>query len=283
MDNILELDDAMGIRRLNSEIVCADERCQKAIASIKEIEKLLIQFGFLSFGRDFVMAKSKVVSLQRISTSLELTMGSIISCCESGCIADANALLRKYRDDIFFYLYIMDYDSMYKLGVNSEGLLDMEKQIDLWLKNNLRNLKINKVLKTIASSPSLTDAVNTYNLEASFDEMGRKLNNHVHSNGYWYYNQNANAYERGALASKMASIADDAKYITVVFLFLLILCSPLSVMSEDYIDALECNKTPPEGSQYWVAPFIQEFIRENLSMIDENCIEYLKAHSNMEV
>ena len=159
----------------------------------------------------------------------------------------------------------------------------MENQIGSWLKNDMSDMTINKVLKAIASSLSLTDAVNTYNLKASFDEMRKKLNNYVHSNGYWYYNQNANAYECSALASEMVSIAGDAKYITVVFLLLLILCSPLSVMSEDYIDFLECNETPPEGSQYWVAPFIQKFIRENLSMIDKNCIEYLKAHSNMEV
>ncbi len=30
------------------------------------------------------------------------------------------------------------------------------------------------------------------------------------------------------------------------------------MMSSDYVDSLEMGMTPEEGSQYWVAPFIQE-------------------------
>ena len=40
--------------------------------------------------------------------------------------------------------------------------------------------------------------------------------------------------------------------------------------------------TPPEGSQYWVAPFITEFFRNNIELIDESCLEYLKDNTTME-
>jgi hypothetical protein len=30
------------------------------------------------------------------------------------------------------------------------------------------------------------------------------------------------------------------------------------MMSSDYVDALECQMQPAEGSQYWVAPFVQK-------------------------
>ena len=52
-------------------------------------------------------------------------------------------------------------------------------------------------------------------------------------------------------------------------------------MSTDYIDHLEFGQTPPEGSQYWVAPFVVEFLKSNIEMIDENCYEYLKENTYM--
>jgi len=68
----------------------------------------------------------------------------------------------------------------------------------------------------------------------------------------------------------------------MTFLFLLILCSPLSIMSTDYIDYLECGQTPPNDSQYWVAPFIEQFISEHSNLIDENCYKYLIENTSMQ-
>ena len=90
------------IRQLNRKLIQENLNCQNSFNELKQLEKFLSRIGFLFFGRDFIFCNNKVFSLQIISTSLELTMGSIISCCENGCIADANSLLRKYRDDMFF-------------------------------------------------------------------------------------------------------------------------------------------------------------------------------------
>ena len=99
------------IRQLNRKLIQENPTCQNSFNELKRLEKFLSRIGFLFFGRDFILCNNKVFSLQIISTSLELTMGSIISCCENGCVADANSLLRKYRDDMFFYLYLLVYDS----------------------------------------------------------------------------------------------------------------------------------------------------------------------------
>ena len=37
-----------------------------------------------------------------------------------------------------------------------------------------------------------------------------------------------------------------------------------------------------EDSQYWVAPFIAEFFRKNLDLIDKNGIAYLSEKTNMQ-
>ena len=225
----------------------------------------------------------KVFFLSKISISLECTIGSIISCCEYGCISDANTLLRKYRDDLFFYLYILVYDSEKKSNSASEILPEIERNIENWLQNELNNLNISMVLKAIALSSDLNDAVKKYKLKSDFDRISKRLNNFVHSKGYWFYNQPSNGYKGSELAIEMTKICNDAKYVTVVFIFLVMLCSPLATMSTDYIDYLDCGIQPPDGSQYWVAPFIQKFLTENESLISENCLQYLRDNTSMEI
>lgn len=270
------------LRSQNGEWIRYDNDCKKSIDELKQLEKFIGDMGFLFSERDFIATSKAILILQPILTSVELTMGSIISCCENGCIADANSLLRKYRDDIFFYLYVLVYDSNLKLEQAPPGNKKMEETISSWMKNHLKNFRISQLLKSISTSDDLQNAIDEYNLRQSFDEIGKQLNNYVHSNGYIYYNKTVNGYKSGELAIEISKIVRHAKYITIVFLFLLALCAPHMIMSTDYIDYLDCNETPPENSQYWVAPFILQFIKENITLIDENCMEYLKNNTVMQ-
>lgn len=275
---------SQSIRQINVELVKRDVKCQHIISKLKKIEHFLGQFGFLTFGRDYVVKSidqnMMFFSINGVMTSLELTMGNIVSCCESACIADANTLLRKYRDDLFFYLYISAYNS---LSENSEQAKSMGVQVAKWLKNDLADFQIGQVLKDVASVPMLRDAVTKYHLKESFQKISENLNNYVHSNGYAFYNRNANAYREDEMSNELRMIENNARYMTIVFLLLLIICSPLSVMSVDYIDYLECNETPPEDSQYWVAPFVERFVKDNISLIDSNCLEYLRENTTMQI
>lgn len=271
------------VRDVNFDIIKCSKTCQDVLASLRSVEHFLCDFEVLSSDRDVVFFHNRVFFLSRISISLKCTMGSIISCCEYGCIADANTLLRKYRDDLFFYLYILVYDSEKKSGAESKALFEMEHNIDSWLQNELNHLNINSVLKAIASSPELNDAIKSYKLKSDFDRISRRLNSFVHGNGYWFYNQPSNDYKGSELAIEMAKICNEAKYVTVVFLFLLMLCTPIATMSTDYIACLDSGIQPPDGSQYWVAPFIQKFLAENESLISENCLQYLRDNTSMEI
>ena len=270
------------IRHHNKRIIKEDKNYQKSISELKQIEDFLSGLGYLSFGRDYVFCAGSVFSLQVIMTSLELTMGSIISCCQNGCIADANSLLRKCRDDMFFYLYVLVYDSNFKLGNNSPEYNKIESTICSWLRNELKNFKISQVLQAITKSDHLKEPIIKYDLKSSFNEIGKRLNNYVHGNGYKYYNRNIVSYKDGELIANLKELVESAKYITVVFLFLMILCSPHYAMSTDYVDCLDMNETPPEGSQYWIAPFIQNFIKNNIKLIDSNCLDYLKNNTPMQ-
>ena len=269
------------IRESNRRVIANNQGCKKAIDGMRSVEKFLSDFGFLSFGRDYVFCGQHTFSLQMISTASELTAGSIISCCESGCIADAYSLLRKYRDDMFFYLYIVVYDTYSKLDQKSSAIDQMKTNIERWINNDLNDLHIGIVLQAIGKSPRTKFAVQKYNLKLYFDALWDKLNNYVHSNGVAFYNRNVNSYQGQALQKQLEALLEDMRSITITFLFLLTLLSPLSIMSTDYIDYLDCNAIPPEGSQYWVAPFVNKFFRDNLIMIDKSCLEYLRENTLM--
>ena len=283
MDDSTFFSSETSVRDVNFNIIKYNKSCQDILASLKSLECFLCDFENLSSGRDIIFFHDRVFFLSKINISLECTMGSIISCCEYGCIADANTLLRKYRDDLFFYLYILVFDSEKKSNSASEILPEIERNIESWLQNELKNLNISMVLKAIALSSDLNDAVKKYKLKSDFDRISKRLNNFVHSNGYWFYNQTAGGYKDTELATEMSKICNDAKYVTVVFIFLVMLSSPLATMSTDYIDYLDCGIQPPDGSQYWVAPFIQEFLVENESLISENCLQYLRDNTSMEI
>ncbi len=269
------------IRRLNRQTIAQDEVCEKLILEMRNVEKFLSDFGYLSFGRDFVICGSRTFSLQTVSTACELTAGSIVACCESGCMADAFSLLRKYRDDLFFYLYIMTYDACNELEQRSPAVTQMESNIKRWINNGLADLSIGTVLQAIGQSLRVKDAVRKYELKTYFDSIGVRLNNYVHSNGISFYNRNVNAYQENGLQIQMEALLKDMRFITITFLFLLTLISPLSIMSTDYVDYLDCNVTPPEGSQYWVAPFIVRFFQENSDLISESCLNYLRENTPM--
>ena len=270
-------------REHNQNFIKQDLHSQKILQKLKEIELFLNEFGCLSVDRPFIICRNNhILSLQMVLLSLEFTAGSIISCCEFGCLADANTLLRKYRDDIFFYLYIVIYDRNKFEESVADKIVEMENNIESWINNNLIDLHIGDVLKTIAFFPEMHSVIKKYRLKSFIDRVGNRLNNFVHSNGVAYYNRGIIGYKSGELQREMRMILDDMSLITVSFLFLLTLCSPITIMSTDYVDCLDFNIQPPTGSQYWVASFIVDFYKNNLDLIDKSCIDYLRENTPME-
>ena len=280
MDNSNLSDISM--RQYNQHEIKQNKDIHKAIKGLREIEYFLKEFGCLSFGRDFIVCEEKPFTLQGLITSLEFTAGSIISCCESGCLADANTLLRKYKDALFFYLYLVAYDSDCKIAEPSKRTRKMEKNIQRWLRNELGDLGIGQILKEIGTSPQVTEAVMKYHLQTYLENIRDRLHNYVHGNGIAYYNRSVNSYKESVLEKHISNLLLDMRFVTVTFLFLLTMFNPAFIMSTDYVDCLDCSMTPPEDSQYWVAPFITEFFQKNLDLIDKNGIAYLSEKTNMQ-
>ena len=279
MDN-LEY-EKLSYRDENKWIIANRSDCTAVIKEMREVETFIYYFRGLSAGRNLIRCGSCVVSMNIILGSAELTVGSIISCCEAGCLADANTLLRKYRDDMFFYLYTCICNSQEFILHDSPDSRKMLNNIERWISNKLANLNIGEIMREIGNSARIRETVRKYNLKAYFDKIGSRLNDYVHGNGIAYYNKGVSWYYKGEFVECLKTISHDMHFITVAFLMLITMHSPLSIMATEYMDYIDCEMTSPEGSQYLVAPFVEEFLRKNIGLIDSDGIAYLKAKTLM--
>ena len=263
----------------NQEFLDLDEK-------LIEIRDFLNEFGYLTSNRDIlIIRRIGPVCSNIILTSATKTLESIRYCCINANIADAYTLLRKYRDDLFYYLYLLAVadNSDFTRFVELEHLNEAEKNIWNWFNNQQKNLHISSVLKYLATNKEIKKAIERFKLRDWFDRIGIKLNDFVHANGRVFYNKSynrmVNEQNVKLLCEEFAQITVS---ITVVFIFLIVIINPFLVMANDYLDYLEFNEIPPEGSQHWVAPFISDFLIKYISVLDENCINYLRERTYME-
>ena len=271
----------------NKNAVLKDKTIRQLLETLTEIRDFLNELGYLTFGRDFsVIRITGVIEGNIVLESASRTMESIRCCCMSGNFADAYTLLRKFRDDLFYYLYLLvvaDKSDLTKF-VELDKLSSDEKNIWEWAHNKQKDLYIGSVLKCTALHPSAKKAIKIYGLKESFDKIADNLNNYVHSNGYFFYNEPySKLIVKQKIEEKCNGISEMTIYITITFLFLMVLIRPLLIMSYDYIDYLDCGDVPPEGSQYWVAPFVSQFFEKYKNVLDENIINYLRENTEMQI
>lgn len=129
---------------------------------LTELRDFLNKLGYLTFGRDMsVLRRIGPVYGNIILDSATRTIESIRYCCQNANFADVYSLLRKYRDDLFYYVYLFtvadNSDLTQFADVNQ--LNKDEKNIWDWVHNQQRDLHIGAVLKCIASHTSTQSAV----------------------------------------------------------------------------------------------------------------------------
>ena len=85
-----------------------------------------------------------------------------------------------------------------------------------------------------------------------------RCTDNMHYNFYWNVILNDNKVHNEHRTKYLDMLLNDIEHLILMHLSYLFYFNEKYMMSSDYIDYLDSGTTPPEDSQYWVAPFIQE-------------------------
>lgn len=179
---------------------------------------------------------------------------------KNGFISDAYVLIRMIYEDIFTFIYLE-----VKMG---DGRGDNE--IKQWIqgKKKLHSLNIQQLISFLTrNNREINECFDLLDVSGKYKDIKRYCNDYVHNNYLLNLILNADGYMDGGTAhthyARMSAYLEALK--SLLFASICIL-KPHYATSSDYMDHLELGLSPPEGSQYWVAPFMQkEFDRLHAS------------------
>lgn len=275
------------VKNLGEDIACSSlyvqhhNKAKNFVAKVYNFRSFIDDLAVLMSDRDYRLFQDNTqysaFSTNIILRSATHTLCSIASCLYLGNIADTYMLIRKYRDDLFSYLYLLP---------NNEKIFDKadkeEKDATAWLKSELKDLTLGQILKSIADDVICSDAVQKFQLKKFTDKISNTINNYTHSNGIAYYNYLVDEQSEKELIKQIDEMTEILEKCTCYFVFLLILKSQFLVTSTDYEDCLECGINPPDNAKQSCVPFVQTFIDEHQAIFGVEMIDYLKLYSSID-
>lgn len=246
--------------------------------------------------------------------SIMNTLVSIDFCAGREYFSDAFTLARKYRDDLMQYVYLLnvvstirglseeelnkyditDVQSLMKMIETETTLLASgetknkeQKAVEAWFYKDLETVThskdryeyfdASKYKRQLENSNDKLKYIMSSYFESIWRTVDRKLNNYVHGNGVNYISVN---YVRNIESSTIHNeLIEVMKNITSIFLSALAMVDATQMRSTDYLDALEFGEKPIEGSQYWVASCIVDYMENNFPKIDEGLLQYIEENN----
>lgn len=210
--------------------------------------------------------------------SMKETLNSIKILLKNGNINDAFTLLRKYQDvstlHIYYLLYLEDNFSIDNLLV---------EKVNNWIKN--KNIRIEyKNIKPYILGHKKTKKISKIIL-TYHQGLRDRLNGHTHYNCYSYLSLNENKviYDNKEILDYLNRFLEDIRIIFASYFIWLFTAKEYYMASSDYVDYLDMGLTPPQDSQCWVAPFIQEIFDDIIKPNFKEVADELKKTTSMEL
>lgn len=240
----------------------------------------------------FVGAQGMYYVNTELLDSAARTLESIKLTCSIGAFSDANSLIRKLRDDLLLYIYILDVVKKRKtlndhdFSITST-LTNDEMVVEAWLGGKVdilnwaskKKLSFENYMDYLTKDRAVNETLTTYGLNRYWEILRGKLNDYVHNNGRQYTKHNTIEYDNESLDIFLKNVDVRTSYITSFFFVLLTMVDSSLLMSSDIIDYLDANIEAPEGSQYLIAPFVQEYIDKKVVLLHPELKQYLKDNN----
>lgn len=254
-----------------------------------------------------------ILSCESVMSAMN-TIQSIDYCCKRGFYADAFTLVRKYRDDLFQYLFLLkvvssirgmtdeelseyditDVQSFMEMLAKEIEILDsgerkseMDKAVEAWFFGTLIFDENEKDRKKYFGTSKYKSFIENSNDQVSFmmktyfndvwSNVNRILNNYVHANGYQYIVANyAMNIDGKQMLNEVVTVMQN---VTSIFLCVLAVIAPTKMQSADYIDALELGIEPEQGSECWVDPCVVEYMDKYCKPMHQGLLQYIEENN----
>lgn len=301
------------------EISDDDENIVTLKETIDEMSELLDFISYNAFRQiqmEWIGNKSYLIQGQELEAARH-TLSSIWRCAKSACFSDAFTLVRKFRDDLVQYLFITStlegieglseeetkkylnditdaekvtkaINLLFEILSSGQRKKAHEKAVDSWLENTLSDdehsqdrrlyFDASKYISMLEKDDTIKSCFEFY-LKPLWVMRDRELNNFVHANGSKYIMSNLPNYIYDHRKDRIMNLVSTIRDIMAIFTSLIILIKPSSIQSTDYVDCLDVEEVPLEGSQYWVAPIIQSFIDSDIVRISSGLKQFLKENN----
>ena len=211
-----------------------------------------------------------------VYSSIAATLESIKTVLADGKINDAFALLRKYYDvtiiNTYANLYLSENVNIANYRVN---------QINNWLHGKLKipeyRVMSNYIIKSDKLKP-ITDLLRKENKHKTVREL---CNNHLHYNFFSNLLINYNQLYIKTRISNLDAFLSSLQWLFIQHLAYIFYLNDHYMMSNDYIDYLECGQIPPKNSQYWVASFVQDIFDSEIKPYHIDIYTEIKNKTSM--
>lgn len=211
-----------------------------------------------------------------VYSSIQGTLESIKDILIQGRINDAYALLRKYYDvtiiNIYSNLYLNDNFSLENFVVD---------KIDNWLQGKEKLPEYRVMSQYIRTSKKLSRINDLIYKDATYRELRERCNDHTHYNFYYNLLLNNNEIYLKDRIIILNRFSKDLENVFVLHLSYVFYLNDHYMMSSDYVGSLDIGLTPEEGSQYYVAPFIQEIFDSVIKKSRMDLAMEIKAQTSM--
>lgn len=229
--------------------------------------------NFFNHGNRYFRMRTELID------STESTLKSIRILIDYGNFSDANVLIRKFRDDLFLYLYFLEVSNRY----NHKAISKHDNNCFDWMEGQLKDFKLTDILIFLMKNKEVEKVINKYKLRKVWDDIGMNLNNFVHANGLSYVQMNYANFNSTSIEKILKDVKFKIEYIVSIFVILIILIKPNLIAASDYVDAFDLGVQPKLGSQYFVAPFIQNYLDEHIVNLNPEIKKFIKDNVYMDI
>lgn len=218
-----------------------------------------------------------------VYTGIAGTLNSISTVLRAGQINDGYALLRKYYDsaiiNVYSNLYLRDHFNTVKL--TAESLI--VRQVNDWLHGKARLPEYRVMSRYIRSSERLEEINGLLYADDFYKQVRDRCNDHAHYNFFANVLLNNNKVHLSHRGRTLDQLMFDMRGIFILHLAYVFSINDHYMMSGDHMDYLECGELPPEESQYWVAPYVQDVFDSVLSLHKPAVADAIRRGSRMQL